>query len=134
VISGTACFDDPPPAPAGTISDCLRFTDSTGVINGSVTAAGSTQLIFYSIAEAPFAPADTGFPTNIGTGNLTTLVETVNPDGSSGFDYLPAGVHYPSNNEFVAISDEATVPEPGTLALLGSAVAAMGLAIRRRRQ
>jgi hypothetical protein len=136
VISGTACFDDPPNFGGG-LSDCLRFTDNTGVFNGAVTGAGS-QMIFYSIAEAPFALADTGFPANIGTGNLVTLLETVNPDGSSGFDYQPGGVPYPANNEYVGISDgpggEVRIPEPATLALLSSALAAIGLAIRRRRQ
>ena len=136
VISGDACFDDPP-SYGGGLSDCLRFTDNTGVFSGAVTGAGS-QMIFYSIAEAPFAPADTGFPANIGTGNLLTLLETVNPDGSSGFDYQPGGVAYPANNEYVGISDgpggEVPISEPATLALLGSALAAMmGLVKRRRR-
>ena len=136
VISGDACFDDPP-SYGGGLSDCLRFTDNTGVFSGAVTGAGS-QMIFYSIAEAPFALADTGFPANIGTGNLVTLLETVNPDGSSGFDYQPGGVAYPANNEYVGISDgpggEVPISEPATLALLGSALAAMmGLVKRRRR-
>lgn len=136
VISGDACFDDPP-SYGGGLSDCLRFTDNTGVFSGAVTGAGS-QMIFYSVAEAPFALADTGFPANIGTGNLVTLLETVNPDGSSGFDYQPGSVPYPANDEYVGISDgpggEVRIPEPVALALLGSALAAMGLAIHRRRQ
>ena len=136
VISGDACFDDPP-SYGGGLSDCLRFTDNTGVFSGAVTGAGS-QMIFYSILEPPFALADTGFPANIGTGNLVTLLETVNPDGSSGFDYRPGGVAYPANNEYVGISDgpggEVRISEPATLALLGSALAAMmGLVKRRRR-
>jgi hypothetical protein len=136
VVSGDACFDDPP-SYGGGLSDCLRFTDNTGVFNGAITGAGS-QMIFYSIAEAPFALADTGFPANIGTGNLVTFLETVNPDGSSGFDYQPGGVPYPANDEYVGISDgpggEVRIPEPVPLALLGSALAATGLAIRRRHQ
>lgn len=136
VISGDACFDDPPSYGSG-LSDCLRFTDNNGVFTGAVTGAGS-QMIFYSVAEAPFDLADTGFPLNIGTGNLETLLETVNPDGSSGFDYRPGGVPYPANNEYVGMSDgpggEVRIPEPVTLALLGSALAAVGLAIHRRRQ
>lgn len=51
VISGDTCFDDPP-SYGGGLSDCLRFTDNTGVFSGAVTGAGS-QMIFYFIAEPP---------------------------------------------------------------------------------
>ena len=140
VVSGDVSFAEPPataasctPTSLSTCSDWLRFTDSSGVIDGSVTGLGS-RLIFYSdfeLGELNPDLADTGFPTNIGTGNVLASVE-VGPEGNNGFDYQPAGVPYPANNEYVGISDIA-VPEPASLTLLGSAIVAMGFGIRRRR-
>ena len=140
VVSGDVSFAEPPatassctPTSLSSCSDWLRFTDNTGVINGNATGAGS-RMIFYSdfeLGELNPDLADTGFPANIGTGNVFASVE-VGPEGNNGFDYLPAGVHYPANNEYVGISD-AAVPEPTSLVLLGSAIAMMGLAKRRRR-
>jgi PEP-CTERM motif len=57
--------------------------------------------------------------------------ETVGLGGSS-FDYQPGGIPAPQNNEYKGISDN--IPEPASLALLGSAIVAAGFAIRRRRR
>lgn len=118
-----------------TTSDWLRFTDDTGDIAGDPAGAG-VRLIYYSLFGGPTdtALADVPFPDNIGSQNsLSGPSETVS-DGTSTFDYQPAGVPYPANNEYIGISDEAAaVPEPASLVLLGSAAAAMGVLIRRRR-
>ena len=129
VISGTACFSEP--GGGGAQSDCLRFTDNTGVINGGVTGAGS-RMIYYSdfeLGEPNTDLADTGFPTNILTGNFLQSVE-VGTEGNNGFDYQPGGVPYPGNNEYIGISD---APEPASLALLGGGLLSFGLLVRRRR-
>jgi len=130
VVSGDVSFAEPGTT---TISDWLRFTDTAGHIKGEGTGAG-TRMLYYSdfeIGETSPDMADTGFPTNLGSGNFLAQLE-VGPEGNNGFDYLPGGVHAPLNNEYVGISDAA--PEPASLALLGSAMAAMGLAVRRRRR
>ncbi|HEX7436190.1 MAG TPA: hypothetical protein VF308_05745, partial [Caldimonas sp.] len=57
------------------------------------------------------ALADTGFPTNLGTGNFLAQLE-VGVKGNNGFDYRP-GAAYPLNNEYIGIS--VSVPEPETM-------------------
>jgi hypothetical protein len=144
VISGDAMFTEPgltgPCSSAGTsgCSDILRFTDNTGVINGGVTSAGHTIMILYSdfeTGELNAALADSGFPANAGTGNSVTNPE-VGLNGkpyseqNNGFDYQPGGVPYPSNNEFVGVSD--AVPELGTWALMAIGFAGLGVIGYRR--
>ena len=137
VFSGTVEIVDPD----GTISDAIRFTDSSGVIDGSATgmemAAGTTEMIYYSNATPDPGDlvqlADTGYPSNLFDGNFFVGPTETIGSGGSGFDYQPGGVPYPGNNEYIGVSDVAVVPEPATLTLVGGAIAAMGLAIRRRR-
>jgi hypothetical protein len=128
VVSGDVSFSEP----GGGISDWLRFTDATGVINGGATQAGSTVMLFYSeleLGDPHPALGDTGFAGNLGTQNTFASSEIGPENGNNGFDYRPGGVPYPQNNEYVGISD---VPEPATLAVLGFGVAALGLFGRRR--
>jgi len=130
VITGDAIFYEPGVTPnpnnPATWSDMLRFTSDAGPnkgkIDGGVTTAGDTVMIFYSdMDDIPLLPADTGFPANAGTGNVTFGFE-VGPEGSNGFDYKPGGLPYPANNEYVGISD-GMVPELSTwgMMLLGFA-------------
>jgi len=134
VFTGTVEILDP----GGAISDALRFTDAIGTISGVPTGAGP-EMIYYSNATPDPGDltqlADTGFPSNMGLPPDNFFIgptEIVGPAGSS-FDYQP-GVPYPGNNEYIGVSDVAvTVPEPVSWALLGSGIAMMGLAKRRRR-
>jgi hypothetical protein len=99
-------------------------------------------MIFYSDIETGEIAvlADVG-PPPVKSGD-NTLACGVSPfcagetgsEGSNGFDYRPGGVSvpFPTNNEYVGISD-VSVPEPTSLALLGSGLAALGLLVRRRR-
>jgi hypothetical protein len=122
VISGDVRILEPGGANSE-LSDALRFTtlsgDGKGVIDGTITGAGRTVMIYYSdLSGEPDdnALADTGFPLNLGSGLATSITE-VGPEGNNGFDYLPGGVPYPLNNEYVGISD-STVPEMGTWAMM----------------
>jgi hypothetical protein len=130
VATGTVEILDP----GGAISDALRFTDAAGTISGATTGAGPEMIYYSDLVPDPGdlkQLADTGFPPNLTAGNfLVGPTETVGPGGSS-FDYQPGGVGYPANNEYVGVSDvAAAVPEPTSLALLGSGIAAM---VRSRR-
>jgi hypothetical protein len=126
--------------PDGSTSDWLRFTDASGDIAGNDAGEG-VRMIFYSLAGPGETDlADVPFPANIGSQNsIDGPTETVS-DGIGTFDYRPADVPYPQDNEYIGISDEAAppveTPEPASMALLatGAGAAAMGMAARRRRR
>ena len=125
VLTGDVSIFDPV-SEGGGVSSWLRFTDDSGDIAGDAAGTG-VRMIFY---------ADVPFPDNIGTVNsLPGPTKMINADGTSSFDYQPAGVPFDQNNEYIGvIGRTTTVPEPGSLALLGSCVVAMGLIAYRRRQ
>ena len=134
VITGDVDIFDP----SGALSDALRFTDASGDISGDAAGAGA-RMIYYSDAVPDpgdlLQLADTGFPSNLNSENFVIgPTEIVGLSGSS-FDYQPAGVPFPQNNEYIGISDVAVVvPEPASLALLGGAMSMLGVIVRRRRR
>jgi hypothetical protein len=99
-------------------------------------------MIFYSDIETGETPvlADVGPPpVKAGDNTLACGVSPfcageIGPEGTNGFDYRPGGVSapFPINNEYVGISD-VSAPEPTSLALRASGLAALGLLMRRRR-
>jgi hypothetical protein len=125
VVTGDVSFAEP----TGGISDWIRFTDGAGTISGAATGTGPRMLYYSDFETGPNAElADTGFPTNIGTGNFVARLE-VGPEGNNGFNYLP-GAPYPQNNQYIGVSD--AIPEPETYAMLLAGLGLMGFVARRR--
>jgi|HubBroStandDraft_6_1064221.scaffolds.fasta_scaffold326045_1 hypothetical protein len=122
VITGDAIFREPGVASA---SDVLRFTDAAGRIGGGVSGAG-VRMIFYSdleTGEVTPAMADTGFPTNLGTGNRLTTAE-LGTEQSNGWTYTPGGNIYNGVSDFV--------PEPATWVMMLMGFAGLGFAGYRK--
>jgi hypothetical protein len=124
--------------PDGALSDALRFTDASGDISGDAAGAGARMIYYSDLVPDPgdlLQLADTGFPSNLNSDNFVIgPTEIVGPTGSS-FDYQPAGLPFPQNNEYIGVSDVAVlVPEPASLALLGSGMTMLGVIVRRRRR
>ena len=134
VVTGSVSFTE---LGGGAASDWLRFTDAAGTISGAATGPGPRMIFYSDIGDADLA--DVGPPANITSGNFLACgispfcLGEIGVEGANGFDYRPGGGPFPQNNQYVGISD-AVVPEPTTLMLLGSGLAAMGLLIRRRRR
>lgn len=129
VITGTVMTPEPAAKGVG-IGGALRFTDAAGTISGATTSAGA-EMIYYAQAGGT-ALADTGFPANLTSGDFFVGPTEASWGGYNTFDYQPGGVPYPQNNEYSYIG-AGGIPEPSSLVLLGSAIAAMGLMVRRRR-
>ena len=123
VITGDAEFTEP--GATGTLSDVLRFTDAAGRIGGGVSGAG-VRMIFYSdleTGEVTPAMADTGFPTNLGTGNKLITAE-LGTEQSNGWTYTPGGNIYNGVSDFV--------PEPVTWVMMLMGFAGLGFAGYRK--
>ena len=120
------------------MSDALRFTDAAGDISGISTA---DRMIVYSDAEpGDTALADTGFPSNITSGDTITEVEGIGaaahlPPGDSGFIFIvpsPSRTGCPDCDIFRVVS-EHVVPEPASCVLLLTVLGLVGVPRLRTR-
>jgi hypothetical protein len=93
---------------------------ATAVNSGTSTGRGST-----SFGTAPFA----GVTSTAGDISYVTITAT-GPNTGSGFAIDTSLIYHFANNQ--TSGGTTTTPEPGTLALLGAGLAALG-AVRRRR-
>jgi len=114
----------------GTLSDVLRFTNSSGDLGGGLDG---TIMIVYSDLPEPGTvgdPADVGIPTNLTPRDGGGVVE-VGPEGNNGVIYSPGG---PFDNIYNFRSDGSLIPEPSSIIMLSlGAFGAAGYGWRRRR-
>jgi hypothetical protein len=115
--------------PAGNVSELLRFTNPNG---GETGAQDATQMFYYSDnVDGVDSLADFGGIPAILLANGT--IAEVGPEGNNGFDWQPDHAAYPNGNEYFGTSDGlATVPEPGSLLLLGSGIIGI-LGLRKKK-
>jgi hypothetical protein len=98
-------------------SDAIRFTDALGNLTGNT----ADRMIFYSDQDdLPLLLADTGLPSNLGTGTSVTVTETALPGGGNGFTYSSAVTPGGLSDVYNGISDPSPVPEPTSLFLFGT--------------
>jgi hypothetical protein len=106
------------------LGDVIRFTDAAGNLNGGT----ANRLIYYSdtrLGDPADSLADTPSPPiNLGSGALAFATE-VGPEGNNSFTYLA------TPNVYIGVSD-GSVPEPGSLILLGTVLLGVAWKVGRR--
>jgi hypothetical protein len=111
--------------PNGTASDVVRFTNASGALTGS---GADDRFIFYSTPGGS-ALADTGLPSNAGTGFVFgTVIEQIVGNTSTFFFQGNGAQYFGTSDAPAAVPEPSTVVSVSIIGLLG-----LGYAWRRRK-
>lgn len=127
-VAITGAAEDETCTSAANCSDGLRF----------IVEGGVYYMQYFSdpaFGETPSPLADTDFPADFNFSTSARVAETGTPDVFESVLYVAGPTpHTPANSNFYnGVSDgRLGIPEPATIALLGTALFGLGAALRRR--